>query len=290
MHKINRLCERFGSYLFSQNLDRASIRSHLATVREFLCFCQKTLGWNEQESLSCYHFQGYFLFQYQLAEEQPSCLEKKIRILGAWQRSLGENLPDHAPFRGKTPALEEMRKLYLLPMGDKPLEIRNKLIITLILCYGLSTTELLRIKCKHLDLEKRLLTLNQNLHLESRTLPLIPEAAICFQRYLEAIAPDSQLLVNNKGQELSWAGLRHVLKQKSREAGIPNYCPKELRRGWLKHLASSTPLPKVLYYSGYRPGQIATLDRELLARWHLKLTDGHPFFGELNGEFPTSTT
>lgn len=273
------ICDQFASYLAKRNLKEATIRYYLATVKQFLIFAREVLNWKETEKLECYHFRGYYLFLYLVGKEKPSTVEHKISILNSWQRSLASTLPDRFPFRGIVPSFDELRSLYVLPAEDDIFGLRNKLIILLSLCYGLTSTELTRIKLKHFDLGKKRLTLNQNCILETRVLPLIPDAITCLEQFKETMGPENYLLTNKKGQPLSWGGLRYILKKMLTAAGLPNYCPNELRRGWLKHLSSHTSIPTVLYLAGLGPKLLSTDYHSILAQWHNRLADGYPFFG-----------
>lgn len=278
MVEILKTINQFKKHLTTRNLGQDTIKSYCGYSRSFLQFLQQHLFWEPDQQIENYHFYGYYIALFLLEKEIPL----KFTSLRSWSNFQGLKLPDYRPFRGTIPSLEELRALFSLSQNECQSELRNNLLLILLLCYGMSSSELKRISLKNIDFEQDQFTINLNNNLKFRTLPLIPVAKNHLQLFINNAKPDGRLLINKYGQPLSGAGLKHILDNMLAKAGLPNYCPQDLRRSWIKHLALYGSISSALYLSGFGPDLKTENYRQLLEKWHQILTDSNSLLWIMN--------
>ena len=268
MNTILQICDNFSSYLSRKKLGQSTQQSYCAVLKQFLLFLEDNFGWEANQLLEKHHFRGYYLSLFLQRKEKNTTLEKKISILRTWANSCNFKLPTYYEFRGTIPTFDELRRLFNSAQGKQLTSIRDKLLLLLLLGYGLSSTELNRIKLHNIDLEKKQMFLNQNYNLEARTLPVIPQLYDLLQHYIQVANPSDNLLLNTNNQPLTEAGIRFILQKLLAKAGLPNYSPRDIRRGWLKYLSYREPIAIVLALSGLGPQMLKPMNyQQILEEW-----------------------
>ncbi len=282
MNTISELCEAFTAFLSEKNLELKTIYNYHTNLKRFFFFLRDNFGWSANEQIQPHHLRGYYLALFLAGTDKLGTAEKKLCILRSWAESCKFKLPSVREFKGPLPSLEELGMLFALTLENLPGGSRDKLLLSLLLCYGLTSSELVRLKVQSVDLEKQLLALNLNNNLYPRALPLIPIVSHQLVRYIAQMKPRVNLLVNVNSQPLTEAGLRYILKLLLAKAGLPNYTYQDIRRGWLKHLATREPIAVVLSLSGLGPLLPNVNYQLVLEEWHELLTNSGPLFKEIN--------
>jgi integrase/recombinase XerD len=82
------------------------------------------------------------------------------------------------------PSWENVKRLLLSLDTDKPVDIRNRAIVTLIATYGFRTSEIANLRLEDIDWERDQIVVPRGKTRQSASYPLVPEAGKAIVRYL----------------------------------------------------------------------------------------------------------
>jgi len=136
-----------------------------------------------------------------------------------------------------------------------PLNLKHRMMLTMIYGCGLRRGELLNLEPRHVDRERKLLIIKQAKGMKDRVVPLSDKMLMRIEEYREAYKPVVWLFEGQgKGKKYSEASLQEVFKQALKKAGIDK--PATLH--WLRHsfathlLESGTDLRYIQELLGHR--------------------------------------
>lgn len=91
------------------------------------------------------------------------------------------------------PTWDEVRQVFSLVEGDRPVEVRDRAILMLLAVYGLRAGEIVRLRLEDIDWDRELLTVTRPKSRRSQTYPLSRSVAAALVRYLKEVRPRTAL-------------------------------------------------------------------------------------------------
>lgn|GEM_PF-197363 len=99
------------------------------------------------------------------------------------------------------------------------MNLRNKIILTLIYSYGLKTSELIRLRINNIDFNDKIIILGENE--KDRKITFDEEIKVLMEKYIEKRDYDSDFLfISRLGNHLTDRSIRDIVKKHAKEANI----------------------------------------------------------------------
>src|SRR5262249_58461976 len=83
------------------------------------------------------------------------------------------------------PTWDEVRQMFALVGGDRPVDIRDRALLLLLAVYGLRSGEIIRLCLDDFDWDREVFTVTRSKSLRSQPFPLSPSVAAALIRYLK---------------------------------------------------------------------------------------------------------
>jgi len=87
------------------------------------------------------------------------------------------------------PTWDEVRQMFALVGGDRPVDIRDRALLLLLAVYGLRSGEIIRLRLDDFDWDREVFTVTRSKSLRSQPFPLSPSVAAALIRYLKEVRP-----------------------------------------------------------------------------------------------------
>ncbi len=163
------------------------------------------------------------------------------------------------------------------------LEMRNHVLISLLVYQGLTSDEIVRLELKDVDLDNGTIYIKASKNLNSRTLELTPKQMIPIKSYIDEVRPKmlmgkaDKLILNKLGKPITVGGIHPIFDQFKEMFPDRKLNPQTIRMSvicnWLNE--KKTPLETVQYFAGHKwPGTTekyfkvdANAERELINRY-----------------------
>ena len=160
----------------------------------------------------------------------------------------------NVPFQKK-----EHRIHYVASLNDieKMIAVTNnpkhKLIIKLLYCSGVRRSELIKIRIKDIDTQRKLVLIREGKGSKDRYTVISDSILTEIKIYLEKRPYESEYLFASRDGHLTTATVEAVIKEAARKARIKNITPHTLRRSFATHhLHQGTKLPYVQKMMGHK--------------------------------------
>ena len=174
----------------------------------------------------------------------------------------------------------EVERLLAAPLGENPLDYRDRAMLEVLYATGLRVSELINIKLSDLQLDVGYLVAFGK-RSKQRIVPIGEIAIEALQEYLQMARPflskekgQPQVFLNRSGQGLTRQGFWKIIKRRSAQAGIAkNITPHTLRHSFATHLldngADLRSVQTMLGHADISTTQIYThVSRERLKKIH----------------------
>jgi integrase len=90
------------------------------------------------------------------------------------------------------PTWDEVRQMFALVGGDRPVDIRDRALLLLLAVYGLRSGEIIRLRLDDFDWDREVFTVTRSKSLRSQPFPLSPSVAAALIRYLGSASTDAR--------------------------------------------------------------------------------------------------
>ena len=158
----------------------------------------------------------------------------------------------------------------------KFLGIRDKAILLMLLDTGLRASELLSLTPGNINPVTGVIQLIQGKGGKSRTVYIGRKARQALRRYLREVNPDGFLWVNISGEPLTRSGLRQMLQERAKRAGVAYQTAHSFRRLFaLSMLRAGVDIYSLQLLMGHADIQVL--------RRYLKLTDQDTLAAHIKG-------
>jgi integrase/recombinase XerD len=164
--------------------------------------------------------------------------------------SVAENLRGPRIYRQENlpsgPSWDDVKRLLLSLDTNKPVDIRDRAIVTLIAVYGFRAGEVAKLRLEDIDWEHDRIVVLRNKSRQSQRYPLVAEAGKAIVRYLKEVRPECgyrELFINILAprrpitrKNIYWVVARHM--QRLEIKSFPHHGPHSLRHACAQHLLS----------------------------------------------------
>lgn len=141
------------------------------------------------------------------------------------------------------PSWDEVHRLLVTTEGDRPVEIRDRAILLLLIVYGFRGGEVRQLRLDDLDWEGELITLRRPKQLRTQVFPLSRTVGDAILRYIKEVRPRTShrevfLALNGPYRPLGAPALRALVAWRLRALGVSvrHYGPHALRHAFATHL------------------------------------------------------
>jgi integrase/recombinase XerD len=256
------LCER-------EDLAPASIRNYLSDLRHFIAWYETEReahvpdGFTPQE-ITTPSLTRYRAYLQTVQRQKPASVNRSLISL---KRYFGWVLQHHAISYDPSVAvklvgqeesaprhLDDQEEQRLLAAVTKAGNLRDRVLIVLLLHTGLRAREICRLRRDQVKLGKRSglleITGKRNTY---REVPLNATARKVLEEYLPTLSPDGAFLFpsGKTKQALSERALGYLVKKYARVAKLPDVSPHDLRHRFGYRMAESVPLHRLAQIMGH---------------------------------------
>ena len=252
-----------------EDLAPASIRNYLSDLRHFIAWYETE---RETQVHECFTPQGittpaltrYRTYLQTVGRQKPASVNRSLISL---KRYFGWASQQHViPYdpslavklvgqEESTPRhLDDQEEQALVAAATKAGNLRDRVLIVLLLHTGLRARELCRLRCDQVKLGKRSGFLEiigkRNKY---REVPLNATARKMLEEYLPTLARDTVYLFpsNKTNKALSERALGYIVKKYARAAKLPDVSPHDLRHRFGYRMAELVPLHRLAQIMGH---------------------------------------
>ena len=179
---------------------------------------------------------------------------------------------------------EELQMLFNRPNRYKNIDARDKVVLSLLISLGLTSSEVINIKLSHINFDKDTIYIKGSRYINTRTLEMDRNLSRLLERYINYTRPNmlrttTDILVLNKlGKPITVDGINSILVPMRSMFPDRKLCPERVRMSVISYWLNDKKMPieKVMDLSGikwpstiemYKKKDIVS-DRELLNRYH----------------------
>jgi site-specific recombinase XerD len=181
--------------------------------------------------------------------------------------------------------MAELQMLFNRENRYKLLESRNKVVISLMVCQGLTSDEIVNLNVQNVDLDTFAITIKASRTLSGRTLELDKSQIRLFDEYINTVRPQlvktqtTRLIVNKRGQkEFTVDSLFSIIETMKPLFPDRNLNPERIRMSVISHWLNDKRLPveQVMDLSGIKWASSVMMykkineveQREIVNRFH----------------------
>ena len=224
----------FAQEMRLRNLSPKTIKSYLQFVKEFLHFCES----KSVKEVVTKDIRDYLDWKVNDGKSASTLNTAYSALQLYFGKVLHRNFFVNIPRAKKSKYLpvvlsrEEINR-----MIDLTINLKHSCIISLLYGTGLRVGEVVRIRMRDIDFDRKLLRVFQGKGKKDR-MALLPKKLIpILQKQNDLKLPDHFLFTNGRGCKLTEASIQLIIKQASRRAKISkNVSPHTLRHSFATHL------------------------------------------------------
>lgn len=230
------LLKRFHNYLEGKRYSESTIRTYVSFVTDFIAFNSSYTTQELTNALVDRFIEGVIIKRKMSVSSQRqfiSALKLFIVFDGTTQI---DNLELKRPKRSKylPIVLSKHEIIYLL---QKTPNLKHRVILMLLYSCGLRISELLHLRRKDIDLERRQLYIHQSKGRKDRYVGLAEVSMPLILNYLNTYEPEHYFIVSSNENAYSASAVRAFLRRSCKEAGITKrVTPHTLRHSYATHL------------------------------------------------------
>lgn len=225
------LLEQFKVWLRQKRYSERTVSNYADTLRTFLLYF-KNKPVNEISNQDIIHFNNAYILHRGLSHSYQNQFVNALKLF--FSRIVGSSLV--------IPAIERPRREYKLPnvlskqevkaILDAPLNLKHRVMLSLIYSCGLRCGELLHLTPQVIDSNRHLVIIKKGKGNKDRIVPLSPKIEQMLVEYYNAYKPVNYLFEGQtKGMMYDVRSLQQVLKQAVARAGVK----KPVTLHWLRH-------------------------------------------------------
>ena len=222
---------RFRSWLQSKRYSVNTIKTYTEALETFLCFFKdKMVAEITNEDLI--YFNNEYILKHQLSASYQNQIVNAVKLFYATVQNRKIEIEGiHRPKRSKllpnVLSKEEVKQLL-----NAHVNLKHKVMLSLIYSCGLRRGELLNLKPVDIDSKRNLIFIHQAKGRKDRIAPLSPKILSMLREYYVGYKPKVWLFEGHyKGEQYSAKSLQSVLKQALFKVGIQ----KPVTLHWLRH-------------------------------------------------------
>lgn len=245
--------EQFITYLQQvKELSGNTVLSYRRDLQQFRQYLEKEQGITDYRDITSGHLEAFFDVLKQ--QKKPSTISRHMSSVRALYRYLMKmylvkedvtkqlQMPRQHREMPEVMTVEEVKALLEQPLGDKPVQMRDRAILELLYATGIKVSELVALKVFDLNLQLGFLHCREGDR--ERVIPFGNCARVALLQYLDkgrdALLADirSQVLfVNYNGDAMSRQGVWKLIRKYGEQAGIQKEVnPHSLRHAFAAHL------------------------------------------------------
>ncbi|HYG50688.1 MAG TPA: site-specific tyrosine recombinase/integron integrase [Flavobacteriales bacterium] len=231
MSGVTSQLEQFSTWLRQKRYSECTISSYCETLRAFFMFFRSkpVIEITNQDII---RYNTEHILQRGLSHSYQNQLVNALKLF--FSRVVGSAIV--------IPSIERPRKEHKLPnvlskedvkaILEAPLNIKHRVMLSLIYSCGLRCGELLHLTPQHIDSSRQLIIIKKAKGNKDRVVPLSPKILIMLREYYTAYKPSHYLFEGQKkGMMYDARSLQQVLKQAIKRAHIK----KPVTLHWLRH-------------------------------------------------------
>lgn len=267
-----------------------------ASLERFIAWLKQETGMTESGKVTPKHLNDFLMVEKKrgLAVNSLKLEAVALRIFFRFLTARGlisldpaEKLPlPHLPHSLPQPLSSlDMERLLAAPLGETPLEVRDRALLELLYASGLRISEICHVRLENMDLEEGIIRVTGKGN-KTRLVPVGQKALQALQDYLltarpKLLSPKSgaAIFISVRGHPLTPARIWQLVQQYAKRAGLEEAVhPHQLRHSFATHLLSGGAdlriIQELLGHASIATTQIYTqVDRSQLKELHRKF---HP--------------
>jgi integrase/recombinase XerD len=263
---------RLKEYMTSKRYSTSTVSTYTEALRIFLRFCDKDA--RELDEKDLVRFNNQYILGNRLSASYQNQVVNAVKLFFSvieHKKMQPELL--HRPRRARVlPNVLSKEEVRLLL--DSMVNIKHKLMLSMIYACGLRRSELLNLEIRDIMEDRTLMIIRQGKGKKDRVVPLSPRIAVLLQEYYSACKPRRWVFEGQQpvGSQYDESSLASVLRQAVERSGIR----KPVTLHWLRHsyathlLESGTDLryiQELLGHSSSRTTEIYThVSRQFLQK------------------------
>lgn len=223
--------EEFIRWLRSKRYSENTIRTYSEALRQFLLYFSETPV-SEITNLDIINYNNDYILKNRLSSSYQNQIVNAIKLFFSIQKSMSIEIDKiHRPKREKI-LPNVLSKAEIKEILDAPINLKHKMMLSLIYSCGLRSSELLALKPIHIDSNRGIVMLKNAKGKKDRIAPLSMKILQMLRDYYKLYKPVTYLFEGKfPGEPYDARSLQQVLKQNLARTTIQ----KPVTLHWLRH-------------------------------------------------------
>ena len=223
--------QKFKHWLLSKRYSPNTIKTYTETLGNFLYFFRDKLA-SEITNDDLIYFNNEYILKNNLSPSYQNQIVNAVKLFySTVQNKQMEMVNIHRPRREKL-LPNVLSKIEVKKILTAPVNLKHRVMLSLIYSCGLRRSELLGLKPSDIDSKRNLIFIHQAKGKKDRIAPLSPKILSMLREYYMGYKPQTWLFEGyQKGRRYSEKSLQSVLKVAVYKAGIE----KPVTLHWLRH-------------------------------------------------------